>query len=455
METKQTGTLSAQEFKIDAPTLRNAFIYHGIAGAILILLLRLIEAHILVAVISCAALMCSYLYQFKKGGEPHGLIDTFADSVYYLGFILTLLSLIISMMFFDVDEGANSASYILAQFGAAMTTTLLGMVFRIYYKQFDTTLESAQLSVREALDETVKGFNIQMRSTNDTLARLSEVMNKNIEDTETRNGKSLELYESTQKKIVTLGEDSLNDLSTKTNALISQSIDELNNYAGKTSSAIEEMVQKILNSNSQNAKASSDEIKQLLESMTQEITSKFFESIGGLTKSAGTLNKAFSEANGNTKKLNESFIAVAENMADLESIKPNMESMTASQNEYINSLDSFSTSLNNKVKNVLGAENQIADHLTKLTNEYKEVLEQFKKMAEGTGVKQISLEENKLIEALQTRRASLEELAQQWSNDTENMSKNSKLFTENLVKTSKFIARELRGSETTEMEKVS
>ena len=194
---------------------------------------------------------------------------------------------------------------------------------------------------------------------------------------------------------------------------------------------------------------------QVLESMTQEITSKFFESIGGLTKSAGTLNKAFSEANGNTKKLNESFIAVAENMADLESIKPNMESMTESQNEYINSLDSFSTLLNNKVKNVLGAENQIADHLTKLTNEYKEVLEQFKKMAEGTGVKQISLEEKKLIEALQTRRESLEELAQQWSNDTEKMSNNSKLFAENLVKTSKFIARELRGSETTEMEKAS
>ncbi|MEP1448930.1 MAG: hypothetical protein ABJK37_22690 [Paraglaciecola sp.] len=455
METNQTGTLSAQEYKIDAPTLRKAFIYHGIGGTVLILLLRLIEAHILVAVILCAALMCSYLYQFKKGGEPHGLVDTFADSVYYLGFILTLLSLIISMMFFNVDEGALSASYILAQFGAAMTTTLLGMVFRIYYKQFDITLESAQLSAREALDETVKGFNIQMRSTNKSLARLSEVMNKNIEDTESRNEKSIELYESTQKKIVTLSEDSLNDLSTKTNALISQSIDELNNYAGKTSSVIEEMVQKILSSNSQNAKTSSDEIKQLLESMTQEITSKFFESIGGLIESAGTLNKAFSEANGNTKKLNKSFISVAENMADLESIKPNMESMAASQNEYINNLESFSTSLNEKVKSVLGVENQIADHLTKLTNEYKEVLEQFKKMVEGIGIKQISQEEYKLIEALQTRRESLEELAQQWSNDTENMSNNSKLFAENLVKTSKFIARELRGAETTEMEKAS
>jgi hypothetical protein len=455
METKQTGTLSAKEFKIDAPSLRKAFIQHGIAGTFLIVLLRLFEAHILVAVILCAALMCSYLYQFKKGGEPHGLTDTFADSVYYLGFILTLLSLIISMMFFDVGEGAISASYILAQFGAAMTTTLLGMVFRIYYKQFDITLESAQISAREALDETVKGFNIQMRSTNKTLSRLTEVMNKNIEDTESRNEKSLELYESTQKKIVTLGEDSLNELSTKTNALISQSIDELNNFAGKTSSAIEEMVQKILNSNSQNAKASSDEIKQLLESMTQEITSKFFESIGGLTESAGSLNKAFSETNGNTKKLNESFISVAENMANLESIKPNMESMTASQNEYINSLDGFSTSINEKVKSVLGVENTIADHLTKLTIEYKEVLEQYKKMTEGSGINQISQEESKLIEALKTRRASLEELAQQWSNDTENMSKNSKLFTENLVKTSKFIARELRGSETTEMEKVS
>jgi hypothetical protein len=455
MKMNQTGTLSAQEFKVDAPTLRKAFIYHGIAGTVLILMLRLLEAHILVAVILCAALMCSYLYQFKKGGEPHGLVDTFADSVYYLGFILTLLSLIISMMFFDVDEGAISASYILAQFGAAMTTTLLGMVFRIYYKQFDITLESAQLSAREALDETVKGFNIQMRSTNKTLERLSEVMNKNIEDTESRNEKSLELYESTQKKIVTLGENSLNDLSANTNALISQSIEQLNNFAEKNLSVIEEMVQEILSANTMSAENSNDRIRHLLESMTQEITSTFFESIKGVTDSARTLNKAFSETNRATNKLNNSFISVAENMADFESIKPNMESMTESQNDYINSLDSFSRSLDEKVKHVLGTENQIADHLTKLSTEYKEVLEQFKQVAEGTGIKQISQEESKLIEALQSRRESLEGLSQQWTIDTENMSNNSKVFAENLVKTSKFIAHELRSSEATGMEKAS
>jgi hypothetical protein len=453
METNSIGTLSTQEFKIDAVALRKAFIYHGIAGTVLILLLRLIEAHILVAVILCTALMCSYFYQFKKGGEPHGLIDTFGDSVYYLGFILTLLSLIISMMFFNVDEGAISASYILAQFGAAMTTTLLGMVFRIYYKQFDITLESAQLAAREALDETVKGFNIQMRSTNESLSRLCQVMNKNIEDTESRNERSLELFDSTQKKTVTLGEDSLNDLSTKANALISQSIDKLNDYVGKTSSVIEDMVQKILSTHSQNAKTSRDEIKQLLESMTQDITSKFSESMGGLTESATTLNNAFSETNNATKTLNTSFISVTQSMADLESIKPNMESMTTSQNDYINNLDRFSSSLNEKVNNVLGAESQIAEHLTQLTIEYKEVLEQYKKMAEGSGINQISHEESKLIEALKTRRASLEELAQQWSNDTETMSKNSQLFAENLVKTSKFIACELRGAETTSMER--
>jgi predicted nuclease with TOPRIM domain len=140
-------------------------------------------------------------------------------------------------------------------------------------------------------------------------------------------------------------------------------------------------------------------------------------------------------------------------MADLESIKPNMESMTTSQNDYINNLDRFSSSLNEKVNNVLGAESQIAEHLTQLTIEYKEVLEQYKKMAEGSGINQISHEESKLIEALKTRRASLEELAQQWSNDTETMSKNSQLFAENLVKTSKFIACELRGAETTSMER--
>jgi hemoglobin-like flavoprotein/uncharacterized protein YifE (UPF0438 family) len=453
MENKQTGTLSSKDFKIDAQSLQKTFIQHSVAGAVLIILLRLFEAPVLVAVILCAALMCSYLYQFKKGGEPHGLIDTFADSVYYLGFILTLLSLIISMMFFNVSDGVLSASYILAQFGAAMTTTLLGMVFRIYYKQFDTTLESAQLSVREALDETVKGFNIQMRSTNRTLARLTDVMNKNIEDTESRNEKSLELYESTQKKIVALGEDSLNDLSTKSTALISQSIAKLNDFADKTSSVIEAFSQKILDSNTINAKASSDEIKLLLESMTQEITSTFFESIGGLTESAGTLKRAFNETNGYANNLNKSFVSVAENMKNIETLKPNMESIAASQKGYINSLDSFAASLNEKVKSVLEVENNIADHLTKLTIEYKDVLEQYKKVAEGSGFKKITQEEHKLVEALQTRRESLEELAQQWNSDTENMSRNSKLFTENLIKTSQFIARELRGTETTDMEK--
>jgi hypothetical protein len=454
MESEQTGTLSSKEYKIDAQKLRKSFIYHGLGGTGLILLLRLFEANILIAILLCGAIMVSYFYQFKKGGEPHGLIDTFADSVYYLGFILTLVSLIISMMFFDVNEGALSASYILAQFGAAMITTLLGMVFRIIYKQFDATLESSQLTAREALDETVKGFNIQMRSTNSTLSRLSEVMNKNIKDTESRNEKSIELYESTQKKIIELGEGSLKEFSANSEELLRKSLSELNDFATKSSSLLEKLTQEILETNSNTARANSNEIKQLLESMTKGITEKFIESIKGLSDSAETLGNVFGETNGNATKLNKSFSAVSKSMSKIEALTPNIESVTKSQEVFSKSLENFTSAINEKVKRIMGAENEVGKHLSKLTLEYAEVLNQYKKISEGSGLKHISDEEDKLVEALKSRRESLEDLSKQWASDTENMTRNSNLFTDNLVKTSQFIARELRNPGDPEMEKV-
>lgn len=456
---KQIGTLSSTEDKIDAQTLRNYFFYHSGCGFLIIIGLRVFNAPVLLAIALGAAVMCNYFYRFKKGGEPHGLIDTFADSVYYLGFLLTLVSLIIAMIFFDLSDGALSASYILTQFGAAMTTTLLGMSFRIWYKQFDTTVGAAQISVREALDQTVRDFNIQMRSTNNTLSRLTKTIDKNIEATELRNEKSLQLYDDTQKKIIELSETSINLFTENIEKNLNNSISKLNDFLETTSQAMDKVVSSSLASNTLVARQNSDLLKRGLEELFGKIRSDFVDTFETISSSTQNLNNAFDSASNSAKGLeqtiSETTKAASNQLSQFESLQPNFKAIEASQNEFVRGLDKLSIEIKEKVETVSQFDSDIGKHVTGMISEYKELLVDFKNMVAGTGMQTISTEEQSLITSLQDRRQNLEKLSTQWNTDVEDMSRNSKLFAENLIKTSQFIARELGTSESQPTEKVS
>jgi len=453
----ELGTFSAKEYKIDAETLKKAFMWCSGIGVAAIIMLRLSNAHIWFAIAFGIVIMSAYLYQFKKGGEPHALIDTFSDSVYYLGFVLTLVSLIIAMIFFDMNEGALSASYILTQFGAAMTTTLLGLLFRIYYKQFDTTVESAQLSAREALDETVKGFNIQMRSTNNSLTRLAKTIDKNIEDTELRNQKSMELYEDAQKKIIALGEASIDVFGIKIEERLNKSISSLDALMESSSLAMEQHVKNSLASNSLIAQQNNDLLKSSLESLFQKMTAGFVEPFNTLSVLVESLNGSLTDTGQSAKSLNKAFSktgeAAIEQLSKIESFTPNFQAIEASQNVFINGLDKLTLGIKDKVKSVSEFDHELGKHLTGLISEYKSLLEEYKSVTSGSGIHLISEEEQKLINVLQERRQSLESLSTRWNSDVKGMSENAQLFAENLVKTSQFITNELRTAVPSALEK--
>ena len=69
--------------------------------------------------------------------------SVFADSMYYLGFLFTFVALAVSLMGLDtlidpdVKESRDNFKLIVAQMGPALTTTVAGMAFRIYFTQFD------------------------------------------------------------------------------------------------------------------------------------------------------------------------------------------------------------------------------------------------------------------------------------------------------------------------------
>ncbi|WP_155866766.1 hypothetical protein [Colwellia sp. PAMC 21821] len=504
---EKLGTLSPKEYKIDAEQLRKSFIYHCIFGGLAILILRISSANVFWAIITGSVIMCSYYYQFRKGGEPHSLIDTFSDSIYYLGFIMTLISLIVAMMNFDLKDGVLSASYMLTQFGAAMTTTLLGLVFRIIYKQFDTTIESSQLSARESLDETVRTFNIQMRSTNKTLARLAKTIDKNIEDTELRNEKSLELYESTQNKLIQLGEASIKDLSTRIDDRILDSLSAINNFTEKSSTSISELTKKsndflsscivnnikeaesrttksieafeLIQDNismkglksaetlSENIEANlkkslsnlNEHLKGSLTNFFDQVTQEYGESIKVISKSTGDLSNTFKGTNKEIKDLNHSLLEVTSSittkMQEIENVSPDFKAIDASQKEFVRGLDKLTLSIKEKVENISTLDDGIKIHLVDLVKEYKDVLEEYKDIPEHTNLQAITEEENKLIQTLKERRKGLQKLSSQWNKDVEDMSKNAELFAENLVKTSKFITMELSTPDSRTIEPVT
>jgi len=450
MKGDKEGTLSNTQHKITAEELGNTFMVHIGAGVVLCIAISLLKLPYYLAVLLGIGIMASYYYQFHKGKKPAALLSMFSDSVYYLGFILTLASLVCSMLFFDIESGASSASTVISQFGAAMITTLVGLGLRIYLQNFDTTVESAQLSARESLDETVRGFNVQMRLTNESLSKLSSVMNKSIEDTEERNKKSLEILKDTQERLVKLGEDSLSGFSSAAKNVIANSLSELEQLSATISQRVSHVGSEIVKSNEKMFEDLSEKVEQTLSSQMNSVTEQIETSL----KEAATASDKFSAelemTNKNIKSLGTTTARVTKNIADMEIFVPDIEAMSESQGKYISNLDLLSSEVESKTRSLMKVERDMQSHMSAVSEGYQKVINSYQEVISSSKASQLVEEESKLIEALKSRAESIDVLAKQWDIDVRAMAEHSREFSENLVKTAKFITTEMQTSAATQ-----
>ena len=96
----------------------------------------------LLAVVS--SLTCMALYTgFGYSHSVHSpFLEQFADSVYYLGFLLTLVALVISLYFYQSDT--LESGLLVANFSLALLTTIFGLAVRIYINNFQVDIHSAE-----------------------------------------------------------------------------------------------------------------------------------------------------------------------------------------------------------------------------------------------------------------------------------------------------------------------
>ena len=105
-------------------------------------------------------LLCMIIYTWV--GYLHSVdssfIEQFADSVYYLGFLLTLVALVVSLYFYQSDT--LETGLLTANFSLALITTIFGLAVRIFINNFQIDLNSIE---RQMMTEVEHAANDMIR----------------------------------------------------------------------------------------------------------------------------------------------------------------------------------------------------------------------------------------------------------------------------------------------------
>lgn len=95
----------------------------------------------------CMFLYAGFGYSYSVGSL---FLEQFADSVYYLGFLLTLVALVVSLYFYQGDT--LESGLLVANFSLALLTTIFGLAVRIYINNFQIDVDGAERHIMSGVE---------------------------------------------------------------------------------------------------------------------------------------------------------------------------------------------------------------------------------------------------------------------------------------------------------------
>ena len=154
----------------------------------------------------------------------------FADSMYYLGFLFTFVSLLFAIIL------SGEIKEIVSQMGTALSTTIVGMAFRIVISHFDPI----ETNVNDAVFDEMSNMASQVRNLTSELTVSIENQLESIKDISSASAKQLTAMNSTLETISKMNsrDDNLTQFNDKFNKLSTQ----INDFVEKTEKAGNELV---------------------------------------------------------------------------------------------------------------------------------------------------------------------------------------------------------------------
>jgi len=242
----------------------------------------------------------------------------FADSVYYLGFVFTMISLLSSTW---VKIDADSPDKILELFAIALITTIVGIVARLFLSQFDRTtdeqVEDANQRILDMVDNYIERLGFISSETDEKSAIILESYDKLVDS-----------YTSQSKKVSDNFKQILNDQSA-----------EIISGIAHTSTFFQEQIDNHVNNIVNDINS--------IHLDTQQISTQYSEQIAELFNQ---LSISITEAKSNTQQL--AGISADVNAGLRESLGGVQESITEGMVGVKNSLTNVTTNLELSANNI-------------------------------------------------------------------------------------------------------
>lgn len=136
-------------------TARNLYWVSFVIGVVVLVVLGLLPVFPAVPAIGAVAVMLAYLGVSRAWTSEAFQHPDFADGFYYMGFLLTLVALVTTLVRIGGAEREGLQRFVLMNFGLALATTIVGLLGRTALRMFseddtETGLNKAQDDLRKA-----------------------------------------------------------------------------------------------------------------------------------------------------------------------------------------------------------------------------------------------------------------------------------------------------------------
>jgi hypothetical protein len=154
-------------FEIDG---RAVFIGATLLGSAMVFLSEPLGSPIIVGVFGPIALMLVYIALGILGYMATSDRESFADSIYYLGFVLTLVSLAAALVYLRNEK--PELGLLVSKFGLALLTTIVGLCVRVAIVNFRMAGSEAKRAADERLSRAIDRFTNDIELTCDKMELL-------------------------------------------------------------------------------------------------------------------------------------------------------------------------------------------------------------------------------------------------------------------------------------------